>query len=637
MVAMDRRAREHDGAARLWARAAMVLLTLWALLAILPDLYRLAAPLASFGLSVDNNGIVHDVQEPFESADASPAARAGIQPGARLDLGAMRCTRPGSDGCAAIVALLGAFGGVEYTASLRPITLVLRGSGGAPPRRVTLAPAPAPLHFAARLVLLLDTLVGAGFVITAFLLVWTRPSRMRWGFFLYALWFNPGQDYVYYAVLQLWPPAVLIAQALDALGQGAGYAGLLAFALSFPEERPAPGGRWLDALLPGFGLLMAGLALAASANLFGLPTGTLSHIQFFAIIPLDLLAIALLLLRLRRMPPQDEARMRWAIAGCAIGLPAFLAAELCQSSDLPARLLGVTPSLTAIEILYLLHGVIAYFVGTAVRRRRVVSVAIPLRRGAILASLSFVLGVPVVYLHDQVSSIGDQMHETLHLPAWLWLAVVSPIALIVLSHLHHHSVAVIERLFNRRYHHARARLAAAGRAMLTVRDFAEVDRLLTETPAESLRLTSAAIFRQEAGGFRRTGPAPGWPEASLATLDTALDAIALRCLKTGQPEPLPRGGWSRAGLPPDDYAPCLAVPVRGGVAESLAVALYGPHLTGSDINPDERRLLGDFADRAALGYDRVEVETLRRALEALRREIRRPVGQTPFDSPPAAF
>ncbi|MDQ2802352.1 MAG: hypothetical protein M3Y41_06600 [Pseudomonadota bacterium] len=38
-------------------------------------------------------------------------------------------------------------------------------------------------------------------VATAFRLVWMRPSRMTWRFFLYAAGFNPGQSYVYYALL----------------------------------------------------------------------------------------------------------------------------------------------------------------------------------------------------------------------------------------------------------------------------------------------------------------------------------------------------------------------------------------------------------------------------------------------------
>ncbi|HTI02202.1 MAG TPA: hypothetical protein VL752_14730 [Acidisoma sp.] len=604
------------------SRLLAVLLTIWSLATILPDLSRIVTPLGSYGLSVDNDGTIIGVQDPFIRAAASPAGQAGLAPGMQLDLTAMRCTRPGSEGCRAILAVLGDFGGVEYTASTRPITLTLRPGDGLPARQAVLHPAPAPLPFAAKLVLLLDTVVGAAFVFVAFRLVWDRPGGMTWGFFLYAIWFNPGQNYTYYALLQLWPPGVLVAQTLDSLAQGAAYAGLVAFALCFPEEAPGPGGVWIGRLLPVLALAMVALAFAASANLFGFETRIPAQIQFFTIIPLDILAIALLAARRRHLAPQDEARMRWVLAGYLIGLPAFLAAELCQSTNLPERLLGFTPSLAEIGLLCLLQGVIAYFVGTAVRRRRVVAVSIPLRRGAILACLSFVLGVPIVYLHDTVSSIGDHMHETLHLPAWLWLAVVSPIALIVLTHLHHHSVTVLERAFNRRYHKAHAQLTEAGQSMLTVRGFDEVDRLVTEHPTASLRLVSAAIFRQQDGQFRRSGAAPGWPEQGPSTLDPSTDGAVLRCLETGEPVALPRGGWHRPGLPSDDFAPCLAVPIRGGVAESLGVALFGPHVTGSDINRDERRLLAEFADRAALGYDRVEVEILRRALDSLRRELR---------------
>jgi hypothetical protein len=63
------------------------------------------------------------------------------------------------------------------------------------------------------------------------------------------------------------------------------------------------------------------------------------------------------------------------------------------------------------------------------------------------------------------------------------------------------------------------------------------------------------------------------------------------------------------------------VPVRGGVTESAAVILCGPHLSGADISHDERELLSEFAARAALGYDRVEANQLRREIEALREKL----------------
>jgi hypothetical protein len=619
----------------------MILLAIWAVATILPDLYRVVAPLGSLGLSVDNDGLIFDVRHPFDSPQESPAARAGIAPGERLDLRQMHCKNPLSDTCTGTVAVLGDFGGVEYTLRGDTITLVILPQHDGPPVTLHIKPAHAPLQWHSRIVLLADCVVGCLFVGIAFFLVWTRPSRMTWGFFLYAIWFNPGEDYTFYALLQLWTPAVLFEQTLEAFAQGAAYAGLIAFVLRFPEESVAPRWRRLDAALPWLGLALAALTMLGGANLFGFPTEIISRIHFFLIVPLDGLAILLLVLRLRHLAPQDEERMRWAIAGCAIGLPAFLAAELCQSTSLPDLLFGITPSQTVIGLLYLLHGVIAYFVGTAIRRRRVVSVAIPLRRGAILAVLTFVLGVPIVYLHDEISHYGGQLNEAYHLPEWIWLLVISPIALIALTELHHHSVALTERAFNRRYHRARERLAEAGREILKVRSFDDIDHLLTAVPAQGLRLSSAAVFRAVDGTLRRCGPAIGWAEAGLATLDHALDALPLACLKTGRPHPLPRGSWQRPGLPADDQMPCLAVPIRGGATESVAIALFGPHVTGSDISRDEQELLRLFAETAALGYDRVEVETLRRELQALRASgaragLNRETGKSTFDSPRAA-
>ena len=49
---------------------------------------------------------------------------------------------------------------------------------------------------------LLCQIAGIAVVIAAAWLVWSRPSAMSWGFFLYVNWFNPGQEYAFYAILQ---------------------------------------------------------------------------------------------------------------------------------------------------------------------------------------------------------------------------------------------------------------------------------------------------------------------------------------------------------------------------------------------------------------------------------------------------
>jgi hypothetical protein len=73
------------------SRFLLVLLTLWGLAMIVPDVVRVSRPLYSLGLFTDGNGVIADVSEPFHKEAASPAWRAGIRVGDRLALQAMRC------------------------------------------------------------------------------------------------------------------------------------------------------------------------------------------------------------------------------------------------------------------------------------------------------------------------------------------------------------------------------------------------------------------------------------------------------------------------------------------------------------------------------------------------------------------
>jgi hypothetical protein len=599
------------------SRVLLFVLTFWALAMIAPGLYRVIVPLAAFGFSADNSGLIRDVTGPFQTASESPAATAGLRPGDRIDLSRMRCEAPTSRACADLVTVLGGLGGLQYVLPGRTLDLAIQPAEGGPMRLVRLEAAPAPLGWPARLVLLAVTIVGIVFVLNACHLVLTRASAMTWGFFLYAIWFNPGQSYTYYAILQAWPVAVIVQQIAEAFAQGAAYAGLLVFAVRFPTNMLEPRWRWVERAAPWIGVVIAAMMLLSAANLFGVPTERVAQAAFLSGYAVDASVIVVLLLRRRDLHPQDEARMRWAIAGCAIGLPAFIFAEICQSSALLYDLWGTSPSQTAVGLLYLLQGVIAYFVGTAIRRRRVVSVVIPLRRGTVLTALALCLGVPVLYLHELAASY----QENLHLPEWIWPLVVGPVVLIVGQRLHEIAVDLVDRAFNRHFHRARERLVHSASVMLRAHDLNAIDRLLVEEPVRVLRLASAAVFRWAEGGLRRVEPAIGWERDGVLELRSDLDAPALLSLARGMPECLPRGGWRRPGLPGDDRAPCLAVPVCGGAREGVAVALYGPHVTGSDIDPDERDMLREFATRAAIAYDRVETELLRAEVRALRAQL----------------
>jgi vacuolar-type H+-ATPase subunit E/Vma4 len=52
----------------------------------------------------------------------------------------------------------------------------------------------------------------------------------------------------------------------------------------------------------------------------------------------------------------------------------------------------------------------------------------------------------------------------------------------------------------------------------------------------------------------------------------------------------------------------------------IAIALYGLHRSGADIDPDEERSLKPLLERAGAAYDHIDAEALRAKVELLTRE-----------------
>ena len=613
---------QHSRAARLL----LIVLTLWALAMIVPGLQRVFDSLDSFGLTVDNDGVITGVLAPFASPNDSPAAAAGITPGDRVDLKSMRCIPAdiNTPQCASLLALLGGLGETQAALPHSQITLTLQAKSGAPPHTIILHSAPAPLTSAERLVLFADTVVGIVVIIIAFWLVWTRPSWMTWGLFFYVLWFNPGQSYAYYALLQRSPAAILVQEIAESLAQGAAFAGLLLFALRFPEDRTEPRWRKLQWAVPLLAAVITALTLANFASIFGFPTERITEVTFLAGFAIDAAVLFILLARRRTLPPQEKQRMNWVVWGCAIGLPAYILAELCQSSDLITHLWGAAPSPAFIGLLYLPNGVLAYFASQAVWLRRVVSVSIPLRHGTILVALSLALGIPIVQLHEKLA----HLEEDVRLPAWIWALVVAPIVLLVLQRLHEIAVELLDRIFNRQFHSAREQMKVANEALARAETLPEIDCLLVESAVRALQLSSGAVFRNDGTVFCRTQDTRGWTASMKKELLPEPDALTLRCLKDGEPVRIGHDPWNSPELLPDQpldlpsglAAPSLTVPVRSGVPEATAVALFGPHQSGNDITADEAEMLERLAARAAMAYERVFTGMLRKEVAMLRQQ-----------------
>jgi hypothetical protein len=190
-------------------RILLSVLLAWALVMIVPDVLRVVQPLASFGFYADSDGLIYDTG-PFDAKEQSPAWNAGIRAGDRLAIKELHCHPYEAVTCRNALMLLG---GHQFVLPWRTATLPLKATSDRPAQQITLVAVQAPANPFERFVVLLDQVAGILVVVAAAWLVWTRPSAMSWGFFLYVMWFNPGQIYAFYALLQQ-RPLLLLAQNL---------------------------------------------------------------------------------------------------------------------------------------------------------------------------------------------------------------------------------------------------------------------------------------------------------------------------------------------------------------------------------------------------------------------------------------
>jgi hypothetical protein len=587
---------------RLGGHILLVLLSLYALGQIVPDMWRVVHPLASFGLSVDDDGTVYDVRQPFDDEAASPAWRAGIRVGDRLDLPRMGCFPPSNEACATMLAL---WGGFYYVLQGRVGTLHIAAGAGQAARDIRLVaeqPQRSHLH---RLVLLLDQLAGVLVVLGAAWLVWLRPSGMTWGFFAYVIQFNPGQAAQFYAWLQQWPVALLAQWVATCVLQAAAYTGFLLFALRVPVGHATGAWRRIEKALPALAVLFLLVSLAGLADLFGRRSEAATLASLIMGLAVDAAALAILIGRRRSLGARNYQRIRWVIWGCVIGLPAYLLAEIAQATALPVSLFGAAIPEDVLGLIFLVNGVLCLFVVEAVRRDSVVNVTIPLRRATVLGLL---LSVPAFFLREEIEVV-DQFLE---LSGWPWLVVASILAFLI-ARMHEVATAVADGLFDVRHRRAETYLDAVAHAIQRAESVAELERLLVDEPLHALRLASAAVFRDEAGIFRRHIGA-GWDTASAEVLDAK--PLLRRAQHLGPACRIAPGDLADARLPEGLGRPQVAVAV-GNPRRFFAIALYGGHEAGTDLNQRERDLLARLARQAEIAYAYLETETLRRRIADL--------------------
>jgi hypothetical protein len=584
-------------------RILLLILLIWALAMIVPEFARVVRPLGSFGFYADSDGVIYDTSGPFDTNEESPAWRAGIREGDRLDFSRMRCIPYDRDVCASTIS---AVGGNEYVVPGRTATFDLLPNGSEGAREIHLTAEARPANWLVRFVLILDQVAGIAVVLAAAWLVWIKPGVMSWGFFLYVIWFNPGQAYEFYAQLQRWPILLLTQNALGSISQAVGYAGLLAFVMRAPTGELQPGWVKAERMLPALAVSLAVVLMAAYGSSFGFHTEMLSRVTILFGIVISAAAVTILLLRRQTLSPKDNQRLRWVMWGCLIGLPAFVIADLNEYTTLLTNWDNVFLPEDVAGLLYLVNGVLCLFVLEAVRRQRVVNVAIPLRRVTVLALMT---SLPALLLHQQ----AEHLQELVELPSWSWL-LVGAITLFVIGRIHEWAVELADDFFNRPLDKAEEIL---GDAILEARTTEEIDRILSTRAGNILRLSSAMTFRRTDAGFRAYADGLAWG-GNVGNL--RLNDKDIENLLGGAPSGIDDAEAREAGFPEGLDMPLLAVPARSRV-HCYAITLYGPHESGTSIDVNERQVLQTIGRHAADAYARIENEELRKTVAELRSQM----------------
>ncbi len=591
------------------SRIVLAAITLWALAMIVPDLYRLVQPLGSFGFYANNDGLITDVRGPFPDEASSPAFAAGLRPGDRLDLARMRCIPINTRQCASAMAALG---GMRLVIDQQRAELALAATADRPARQVEIVAQQRPYNWWVVAVLALDQIAGILVILAAAWLVWTRPGPMTWGFFLYVIWFNPGQSSQYYAVLQYYSPIGLLTQnILGAIAQGIGSAGFILFALRAPTDETTARWRPVERALPAVAIVLSVLLSLSYANLFGYPTETVTRAGILSALAVAACAFAVMLARRKELPPQDYQRLRWVIWGALIGLSALAVADVGTLTTMLDFVWGGEPPPEQFwGFLYLVNGVLCLFVSEAIRRPRVVAVSVPLRRVTILGLL---VSLPMLFLHEQIDHVREALDNVFAIPSWTWIGIAT-FLLFLITRLHEYLVHHVDRLFHRSIAAATQRL---GNAILSAEDFAEIETNLVQGVQNALDLASATLFRHEGRVFRRAAAHHGWDDATrtLEPGDPMLEPI-----RTHHPFGISAEAAARNRLPDGLRRPILAVPV-GDRLRCLALALYGPHAAGTDLSHDERAMLANLAELAASAFMKLDHDRLSHRVAVLEAEL----------------
>jgi hypothetical protein len=585
-----------------WQRTIIVGLALWGLITISPDLLRPFWHYGTLGFEADNNGYIDDVSPTIK---ATP--KGCIKDGDWIALNPS--WHPSKD----LLLVYGGMGGLQYVRNDQTANLPVAHVENGPvhPCRISAQPLPKgqdnPVydHPAAEfwLPIILEDILGILFVLVCARIVWQHSSPATWGFFLYGVWFNPGQFFAFYAELMPHPWWILAQEFAQSLFQAAGYVGFILFALHFPDMPISPRWRPLYRALLLIGVALAALQLASFATAFGFKTEAVSETFYIAGSLVDVLVWVVLYLRFRNMPPLDRQRTRWVLWGSAVGLSAFILADLSEST---AMLNGIwAPTEPELASLYMINFLVVVAVYVAVRRHRVFDIRFGLTRvttySLVVATAVGALLVVEQYLHEYLQHV---------IPQFLLLLILGPLLVLGGEELRKYLDGLCNRYFFPRLYNAQLHLEEIKKRFRAAPDVRSVDQLLVNVPTEWLGLASAAMFRKgDSREFHDLVASVGWDKGAGRELPSDAKLVhqlgqSDRPLRIGERESLP------LETPTDVAHPVLALPISNVDDELTAVVLLGAHVEGDDVLKEEIDIADELGREASKAYSRIEMQAL---------------------------
>jgi hypothetical protein len=525
---------------------------------------QLFAPASTFGYQ-----LTYGARRHVESVDpGTAAARAGMVAGDHTDFTRSSLHdrivglgyQPSTPGESITFGLI-------HNGRERQVTLVSRRPTAAESAQATFSPLPSFLQLA-----------GFAYIVVALTILLRRPSRMTWGLFLYLLSVTNITSY------RLPNGLFVIAQFGSDILSIAGPIGLVIFAARFPDEPVRGWKAWLDRLAIPAGILFAipNLAWDGTELFLGRnPPGWMTLGSALAALVLILIAAATLAATYVATAVQERQRLQWVIAGVLMTLVSYAAGWA-------KYLTTAYPIVTSGPVVWIsaaLYAIAPFALAYAVVRQRVFDISFVISRTVVYTVLTATIFALFALIEWLVGRVLEHSGAAI-----VFLAIAAIVIAFWLDAIHAKVEYLVDSMLFRRRHQAEKRLASIAAGLPYAENAAAVEDALLHEPQLALALSSATLFKRDATGeYVRDG--------------TALDhSIALQLKGLRGPLRLhDLAGWSEE---PDgeNHVGVLAIPIF--VRSRLeAVAVYGAHRNGEDIDPDELALLEKVGVAAGSAYD----------------------------------